>query len=135
MNIVGTTFAVDNTLYIIVRDLTKLSEMLDAALGAGANQIYGISFDIVDRSGAIARARDLAIQDAEAKASAVAETAGVALGRIHSINVINTSYVQPLAGYGRGGGAAAEDTATVPISAGQIVVTANADLVYEFGDK
>ena len=134
-NIVGTTFAVDNTLYIIVRDLTKLSEMLDAALGAGANQIYGISFDIVDRSGAIARARDLAIQDAEAKASAVAETAGVALGRIHSINVINTSYVQPLAGYGRGGGAAAEDTATVPISAGQIVVTANADLVYEFGDK
>lgn len=133
-NIIGTTFAVDNTLYIIVRDLPKLSEMLDAALSAGANQIYGISFDIADRSGAIARARDLAIQDAEAKANAVAETAGVALGKIHNISIVNTSYVQPLAGYGRGGGMA-EDASTVPISAGQIVVTANADLVYEFGDK
>ncbi len=134
-NIIGTTFAVDNTLYIIVRDLPKLSEMLDAALSAGANQIYGITFDISDRSGAIARARDLAIQDAEAKAMAVAETAGVALGKIHNISIVNTSYVQPLAGYGRGGGAATEDAASVPISAGQIVVTANADLIYEFGDK
>ena len=53
-NIIGTSFAVDNTLYIIVRDLPKLSEMLDAALSAGANQIYGITFDIADRSGAIA---------------------------------------------------------------------------------
>lgn len=134
-NVIGTTFAVDNTLYIIVRDLPKLSEMLDAALSAGANQIYGITFDISDRSGAIARARDLAILDAEAKATSVAETAGVALGKIHNISVVNTSYVQPLAGYGRGGGAAAEDTASVPISAGQIVITANADLIYEFGDK
>lgn len=133
-NIIGTYFAVDNTLYIIVRDLPKLSELLDAALSAGANQIYGITFDIADRSGAIARARDLAIQDAEIKAAAVAETAGVALGKIQSISIINTSYVQPLAGYGRGGGMA-EDTSSVPISAGQIVVTANADLVYEFGDK
>ncbi len=124
----------DNTLYIIVRDLTKLSELLDAALGAGANQIYGITFDIADRSGAIARARDLAIQDAEAKAMAVADTAGVALGKLQTINVVNTSYVQPLAGSGRGGGAAAE-TPSVPISAGQIIVTADADLVYLFGDK
>ncbi len=134
-NVVGTTFAVDNTLYIIVRDLTMLSELLDAALGAGANQIYGISFDIADRSGAVARARDLAIQDAEAKAAAVAETAGVALGKIHTISVANTSYVQPLAGYGYGSGAMAEDSVSVPIAAGQIVVTASADLVYEFGDK
>ena len=133
-NVIGTTYAVDNTLYLVVRDLTKLSEMLDTALGAGANQIYGIRFDIADRSGAIARARDLAIQDAGAKAAAAANTAGVALGKIHSISIVNTSYVQPLAGYGRGGGAA-EDTTSVPISAGQIVVTANADLVYEFSDN
>ena len=133
-NVIGTTYAVDNTLYLVVRDLTKLSEMLDTALGAGANQIYGISFDIADRSGAIARARDLAIQDAGAKAAAAANTAGVVLGKIHSISIVNTSYVQPLAGYGRGGGAA-EDTTSVPISAGQIVVTANADLVYEFSDN
>ncbi len=133
-NVVGVNFAVDNTLYIIVRDLPMLSEILDAALSAGANQVYGISFDINNRSDAIRQARDLAIQDAEARALSVAETAGVSLGKIQSISVINNSYVQPLAGYGTGGGASREDS-TVPISAGQIVVTANADLVYEFGDK
>jgi len=133
-NVIGTSFAVDNTLYIIVRDLPKLSEILDAALGAGANQIYGISFDIADRQAAFDNARDLAIQDAGAKAAAVADTAGVALGKIRNITVANTSYVQPLAGSGLGGGMASDST-TVPISAGQIVVTATADLIYEFSDK
>jgi len=134
-NVVGVSFAVDNTLYIIVRDLSKLSEVLDAALSAGANQIYGISFDINNRSAAIAQARDLAIKDAEARALSVAGTAGVSLGKIQSISVVNNSYVQPLSGYGMGGGGMASQDSTVPISAGQIVVTANADLVYEFGDK
>lgn len=132
-NVVGTSYVVDNTLYIVVRELSDLSEILDAALTAGANQIYGINFDISDRQGAFARARELAVKDAEAKAQAVAETAGVTLGRIHNISVVNNSFVQPLAGYGRGGGMA-EDATSVPISAGQIVITANADLIYEFGD-
>lgn len=132
-NLAGTSYVVDNTLYIVVRELPDLSEILDAALSAGANQIYGINFDISDRQSAFARARELAVKDAEAKAEAVAETAGVTLGRIHNISVFNNSFVQPLAGYGRGGGMA-EDAASVPISAGQIVITANADLIYEFGD-
>lgn len=134
-NVVGTNYAVDNTLYIIVRDLPKLSEILDAALSAGANQIFGINFDINNRAAAMAQARDLAIKDAESKAQSVADTAGVALGQIQNISVINNSYVQPLAGYGRGAGGMMDEASSVPVSAGQIVITANADLVYAFGDK
>jgi len=134
-NIVGTNYAVDNTLYIIVRDLPKLSEILDASLAAGANQIYGINFDINNRAAALTQARDLAIKDAQAKAQSVADTAGVQLGEIQNISVINTSYVQPMSGYGRGGGMVADSAASVPVSAGQIVITANADLTYSFGSK
>lgn len=124
------SYSVENTLYVTVRDLTKLSQTLDAALGAGANQIYGINFDISNRQAALDQARDLAINDAEAKALATAATAGVTLGQIQTINVSNTSYVQPYLPYGMGGGAAMESPSSVPVSAGQIVVTFDANLTY-----
>ena len=123
------SYSVENTLYVTVRDLTKLSQTLDAALSAGANQIYGINFDIANRQGALEQARDLAIKDAEAKALATAATAGVTLGQIQTINVSNTSYVQPYTPYGMGGGAMYA-ASSVPVSAGQIVVTYDANLIY-----
>ncbi len=123
------SYSVENTLYVTVRDLTKLSQTLDAALGAGANQIYGINFDIANRQAALEQARDLAIKDAEAKALATAATAGVTLGQIQTINVANTSYVQPYSPYGMGGGME-DSTTSVPVSAGQIVVSFDANLIY-----
>lgn len=123
------SYSVENTLYVTVRDLTKLSQVLDAALGAGANQIYGINFDLANRQSALDQARDLAIKDAQAKALAVAATSGVTLGQIQTINVSNTSYVQPYSPYGMGGGAM-DAASSVPVSAGQIVVTFDANLVY-----
>jgi uncharacterized protein YggE len=122
-------YAVENTLYVTVRDLTKLSQVLDTALSAGANQIYGINIDLADRQGPLSQARDLAIKDAQAKALAVAATSGVTLGQIQTINVSNTSYVQPYSPYGMGGGAM-DAASSVPVSAGQIVVTFDANLVY-----
>ena len=125
------SYSVENTLYVTVRDLTKLSQILDAALSAGANQIYGINFDIANRQAALDQARDLAIKDAEAKALATAATAGVTLGQIQTINVSTSSYVQPYSPYGMGGGGASMDAySSVPVSAGQIVVTYDANLIY-----
>jgi hypothetical protein len=131
-NVTGIEYSVDNTLYITVRDLKALSEILDAAIVAGANQIYGISFDIEDRAAAQVQARDLALKDAEAKANDIAKTVGVTLGEIVSINVSNMSYVEPYPMYGMGGGMAMDMAAeaSVPVSAGQIVVTYDVNLVY-----
>lgn len=124
------SYAVENTLYVTVRDLTQLSKVLDAALSAGANQVYGINFDVADRQAALAQARDLAIKDAETKAQATAAAAGVTLGLVQAINVSNTSYVQPYQPYGMGGGEAMDAQSSVPVSAGQIVVTSDASMVY-----
>ena len=126
---VGTSYVVDNTVYITVRDLTKLGKLLDSAINAGANNIYGISFDIADKETVLAQARELAIKDAEAKAKSVATVAGVTLGQILSIDVSTPTYTQPYYGYGMGGGAEGLKT-SVPVSAGQIVVTYTATLNY-----
>jgi hypothetical protein len=126
---VGTSYVVDNTVYVTVRDLANLGKMLDTAISAGANNIYGISFDIADKETVLAQARELAIKDAEAKAQSVAEVAGVTLGQILSIDVSTPTYNQPYFGYGMGGGASRDET-SVPVSAGQIVVSYTATLNY-----
>ncbi len=126
---VGTSYVVDNTVYVTVRDLANLGKMLDTAISAGANNIYGISFDIADKETVLAQARELAIKDAEAKAQSVAEVAGVKLGQILSIDVSTPTYNQPYFGYGMGGGTSRVET-SVPVSAGQIVVSYTATLNY-----
>ena len=126
---VGTSYVVDNTVYVTVRDLANLGKMLDTAISAGANNIYGISFDIADKETVLAQARELAIKDAEAKAQSVAEVAGVTLGQILSIDVSTPTYTQPYFGYGMGGGTSRVET-SVPVSAGQIVVSYTATLNY-----
>jgi uncharacterized protein YggE len=126
---VGTSYVVDNTVYVTVRDLANLGKMLDTAISAGANNIYGISFDIADKETVLAQARELAIKDAEAKAQSVAAVAGVTLGQILSIDVSTPTYTQPYFGYGMGGGTSRVET-SVPVSAGQIVVSYTATLNY-----
>jgi len=126
---VGTSYVVDNTVYITVRDLTKLGKLLDSAISAGANNIYGISFDIADKETVLAQARELAIKDAEAKAKSVATVAGVTLGQILSIDVSTPIYTQPYFGYDTDKGAGGLET-SVPVSAGQIVVSYTATLNY-----
>ena len=125
----GMKYDVDNTVYITVRNLANLGKLLDTAISAGANNIYGISFDISDKETALTQARDLAIKDAEAKAQSVASVAGVTLGDIISIDVSTPTYSQPYFGFGTGKGAGGLET-SVPVSAGQIVVSYTATLNY-----
>jgi len=131
-NITSTAFVVENTINIKVNKLADLGSLLDEAIRAGANNIYGIQFDIKDRQVVLDQARDLAIKDAQARALAVAGVAGVELGQIQSINVSTSSGIQPYGAYGMGGGSYAKELASpVPVSAGQLEVTYEANLVYE----
>jgi uncharacterized protein YggE len=59
--------------------------VIDALTGAGANRLYGISFDVADKKAHLEMARRLAVEDARARASLYAEAAGVTLGPVISI--------------------------------------------------
>ena len=127
----GVTFNVENTVYITVRNLSQMGDLLDSAVGAGANSIWGIQFDVEDKSEAIAEARTMAMEDAKTQAAQLASDANVTLGEINNVsfssggNVFNSLY-----GLGGGGGAAFAES-TTSIIPGQISVSASVYLSYE----
>jgi hypothetical protein len=130
--LLGTTFVVDNTVVVTVRDLGTIGELLDAAVGAGANNIYGVSFDVTNKEAAQEEARTKAVQNAQAMAAQLAEAAGVTLGAIQTISAYSSAPVPyyDVKGYG---GVGAE-AASVPISAGQLTISADVSIIYEISD-
>jgi len=124
----GRFFVVENTVNVTVRDLSSLGQVLNAVVEAGANSIYGISFNVDDRSAAVAEARELAIQEAKAKAEVIAEAAGVQLGEIININVYEGS--MPVSYYDAKGGAFMAEAAAVPIAAGTLTIIMECNLTY-----
>ncbi|RPI53513.1 MAG: DUF541 domain-containing protein, partial [Chloroflexi bacterium] len=77
-----------NMVTVTVRDLDAVAEVVDAVVEAGANNIWGVSFTVEDMSAAQANARGEAIEDARARAEALAELSGVTLGPVMSISEV-----------------------------------------------
>ncbi len=128
--ITRTYFSVENNVYVTVRKLDTLGVVLDAVAKSGANNIYGISFDVQDKTAAQSEARALAVESARQQAQELAAAAGVELGDMLSIST-NSSYAQPYFGMGMGGGGAeAAYSQAVPIAAGQMQVNAEVTMVF-----
>ena len=123
----GYTYTVDNTVYVTVRDTSKLGTLLNAAVGAGANNINSITFDVADKTAAQAQARQKAMDNAAALAGELAQTAKVSLGTIQTITYSDNTY-SPY--YGMGGGGASVPNASVPIQAGQMQVSVSVTVSY-----
>ena len=124
-----TIYVVDNTVNVTVRDLTKLGTLLDTVVSSGANSIHGIQFDVQDKAKAIAEARKQAINDAKAQALALAQDAGVELGLLQTLNVSMGNQPTPVS-YSKA--VMAQDSGgNVPVSSGQLLITAQANLIYE----
>ena len=84
------TYRVNNQVTITVRDVSKLGEVLDKGVSAGANTIYGVSFSVANPSTLQADALGTAMADAKARAESLAKLAGVNLGDVISINVLSS---------------------------------------------
>lgn len=125
----GTYYIVDNTVFVTVRDLDQLGEIMGAVVEAGANSIFGIQFDVEDRAEALSRARRAAVRDAQTKAEELAREAGVTLGEIQAINESGGVPVPVFEGAGEGGinGGSEQD----PVSIGQLSLTVNVSVVYD----
>ena len=125
----GLVYMVDNTVFVTLRDLDQIGDVLDAVVKAGANNINSIQFDVDDKSDALAEAREEAVADAQSQADELAKAAGVGLGPVQSINTFSYGVPFPVLG-GKGGGAVAAE-ASVPISPGQMLLTVDVNMVYE----
>ena len=127
--ITRTTYVVENTIYVTVRNLSDLGKILDATVSSGANTINGISFDVLEKEAALKEARLMAIEKAKAQAGELASAAGVTLGNLQSLNVYTSGNPVPM--YEGKGGMAMAASGEAPISAGQLTITVEANLIYE----
>jgi uncharacterized protein YggE len=125
------TYSVDNQVYITARDLSKLGELLDTVISAGANTVNSIQFDVADKTEALKEARAAAVKDAETQAKELADAAGVALGDIQTISFYDTQPVPYANTFGKGGGGGAAEAAAVPIQPGQLTLTVTVSMTYE----
>ncbi len=123
-------YAVDNTVYVTVRKLDTLGDLLDTVVRAGANTINSIQFDVADKTAATKEARDAAVKNAKQQAQELADAAGVTLGDITSISFYDAVPYPVFDGYGRGGGGGME-AAAVPIQPGQMTLTVTVSMTYE----
>jgi uncharacterized protein YggE len=122
------TYIVDNTVYVTVRDLDQLGELLDTVIAAGANTVNSIQFDVADKTEALKDARAEAVREAEVQAQELADAAGVTLGDVLTIGFIDSSPYPVFDG--KGGGGAAAEAASVPIQPGQLTFTVNVTVTY-----
>jgi hypothetical protein len=127
--VTGVLYVVDNTVYVTLRNLDQVGDVLDAAVKAGSNSINGIQFDAEDRSKALSEARKAAVADARTQASELAEAAGVELGLIQNMSVYGSTPPMPI--YEAKGIGGAGMAASVPVQAGQLVVSVDVNIVYE----
>jgi uncharacterized protein YggE len=125
------TYYVDNSVLVTVRDVSQLGALLQAAIDAGANSIQGVSFHVEDPAAAEDQARQEAVSDAQAKAQQLAAAAGAQLGEVTSIST--TVYfpfggpVYERAAFGLGGGGGAPD---LPVATGSYEVQVQITVTY-----
>jgi uncharacterized protein YggE len=78
-------YTATNSVTATVRNLADAGAVIDACVGAGADQVYGPNLLAADESSAYREALKAAVADARAKAQTLATASGVTLGRITAI--------------------------------------------------
>ncbi len=121
----GIIYRVSNMVTLTVRDTATLGDVLDQAVSAGANNVYGVSFEVSDTSKLEADAREKAIADAKARAESLAKLSGVSLGEVLQVSeVVNGTgpLYAKMDAAGLGGG--------TPIEPGELQVSMSVQVTY-----
>ena len=116
-------YRVVNQVRLVVRDVKRVGEILDAAIGLGANQVHGITFEIADTEALKDEARKQAIANAKRRAELYASAAGVQLGPVLQIAEGGSETGRPVF-------AARAAAGPVPIEAGTRVLTVEVNVTY-----
>ena len=126
-------YRVNNEVQVKIRDLEQAGEIIDAATAAGgdATVVNSLSFSIEDNAELLQMARTAAWNDAEAKASQLAQLAGVDLGAAISITETINYDAVPIY-YERDAYAAAGEEIT-PIESGTQEVTVIVQVTFSLG--
>ena len=118
-------YVAQNSVSATVPELAKAGAVIDAAVAAGANQVFGPSLSRGDQAELYRTALEAAVDDARRSAQAIASAANVSLGRVTAV-VEGGGAPQPLP-YAADKALAAEST---PIEPGTQQVTATVSVTF-----
>ncbi|MFC3615906.1 SIMPL domain-containing protein [Lutimaribacter marinistellae] len=125
-----TGFVASNRMFVRVRDLDRLGEIMDAVIRDGANDFNGLSFGLEESGPLVKEARAEAVQDATDKARQLAEAAGVTLGEVVTISEHGGG--RPVARMAEM--AMADSGGGVPVAGGEVSVQVNVSMVFAIGE-
>jgi uncharacterized protein YggE len=130
-----TGYQATENLTVTLRDTKAAGATISAAAAAGgdATQISGLSTDLQNNSGPLNQARDAAFNDAKAKATQYAKSAGRTLGAV--VRVEENVSTQPngvAADMAKSPAGAGSSIAPVPIQMGSTDVTVQVTVVFSF---
>jgi uncharacterized protein len=122
-------YRASNRVTVTIRDITKVADTIDVLVGAGANEISGISFMVSKASKLLDEARVEAISDARRKAEIYARAADVSIGVPLSISEETTPGPIPYRKLAAGVSAAA------PVAQGEETLRVTISVSYELKSK
>ena len=125
-------YQASNQVTVIINDLTRVGATADAVVGAGVNQINGISFGLKDPKAAEDQARVLAVRALQDKARLYAQALGVELGAVRSLNEGGGYTPQPPVLF-TGARRQMADSASTPVAAGELAVRIDITGTYDLG--
>lgn len=122
------SYLVSNVVSVDVRKIDLVGPVIDAALGAGANQVNSLSFGLINADSARRVALSRAVTRARADAEAMARAAGGSLGQLLEIRSVDfMGPPRPMMMDARAVG-----EAMVPIEPGQETVRASVSARWRF---
>lgn len=125
-------YVVSHSLSVRVDNVSTVGTVLDAAVNAGANMSWGVSFGLKDESAADNQALTAAVNNARTRATTIAGALGVSLSGVGSASEPSYNVVAPQPIYA-GASRAAASAPSTPVQAGQLTITAEVNVVYTFG--
>lgn len=126
-----TGYQASNTVTIRVLDLKRLGEAIDAVVGAGANQIQGISFGLQNPQAAEDAARQKAVQALTAKANLYAAATGLRVQRLVTLSEGGGYSPPPPMPMPMMARAFKAEDASTPVSGGELAVRIDITGLYE----
>ena len=117
-----------NVVRVEINDMNKIGDVIDAGIGAGANRLEGLSFQLKDDTLLRKKALREAVLNAREKAESIADALDLHLGRILEITEEGVQTVRPQFRVQRMAVAAAEST---PVEPGKIQVSASVIIGYQ----
>jgi len=125
-----TSYLVINTITVEVRRIDQVGPVIDAALGAGANQINSLAFGVSNPDSARRSALAVAVAKSRADAEVIARAAGGSLGSLIEINAADGYSPSPPRPFMAREAMAAD--AKVPVEPGQETISATVAARWQF---